>query len=83
MKIKTPNPLPENATLGFKIVLGVDAVWLKGRVVYSQLTPDLEAVSGIRFMEVSKAGRALLRNCLASLGEDDHRLSLPAMYSWV
>jgi hypothetical protein len=81
MKIKAHNPLPKGASLNFKVILEADAIWLKGSVVYSQLRSDLEAVSGIRFKEVSQVDYASLRNYLTNLGEDDHGFPLRAMYS--
>jgi len=79
MKIKTLHPLPKDESLNFKLVLGAGAIWLKGSVVYSQLTPDSDVVSGIRFMKVSKADRISLENYLANLEEYGHGLPLCAM----
>jgi len=81
MKIKTHCPLPKDESLRIKLVLGANSIWVKGTVAYSQLTPDMEAVSGIRFKTVSKADRVSLMNCLANLEAYGHRLPLCAMHS--
>ena len=81
MKIKTHDSLPKDESLKVKLVLGLNSIWLEGSVVYSQLTPDLEVVSGIRFIKVSKADHVSLQNYLADLEEYGHGLPLCATCS--
>ncbi len=75
MKIKTQFPLPKDKSLRFKLVLGANSMWLRGRVVYSRLIPDQQVVAGIQFMELSDRNHHSLKNYLATL--QDHDLGLP------
>lgn len=67
MKIKTYAPLPRDECLRFRLVLGVNSIWLKGRVAYSRLSSDHQAVSGIEFIELSKGDQVSLGDYLSSL----------------
>lgn len=67
MRIKTHHYLPEGEHLDFKLVLGSDFVWLKGRIIYSGVLPDKQTVSGIQFTELSRGDHTLLKGYLATL----------------
>jgi hypothetical protein len=47
MRIRTHWPLPEEGSLNFKLVLGANSIWLKGKVVYNAILPGKKSVSGI------------------------------------
>jgi hypothetical protein len=67
MKVKTHDHLAEDERLNFKLVLGQDSVWLKGRIVYSQFLTDKQCVSGIEFIDISEGDRFALADYLGSL----------------
>ena len=69
MRIKTPQHLPEDAQLNFKLLLAEDSIWPRGRVVYSRFLPDQQVVSGIQFIDLSMDDHTLLQNYLAKLEE--------------
>ena len=67
MKIKTLDSLPKNEHLRFKLVLGANSIWPKGRIAYTRFLEDQEVVSGVEFMEFSDNDHALLRRYLDTL----------------
>ena len=67
MKIRTHQFLPEDICLRFKLVLGLNLIWPKGRIVYSALLPDRQTVSGVHFLELTSWDHAALGDYLASL----------------
>lgn len=69
MKINTCFFLPEEENLNFKLVLGTNSTWLKGRIAYSRFDSDNQSVSGIQFIELSRQDHILLRDYLATLEE--------------
>jgi len=69
MKIRTHQFLSEDERLHFKLVLGRNSIWLKGRIAHSLYLPDRQSVSGIQFIEVSQGDRVLLENYLSTLNQ--------------
>ena len=67
MKIKTPQYLPQDVNLNFKLILGKRLIWLKGRIVYSRFLFDKQGVSGIHFEELSAKDNTLLQDYLGTL----------------
>jgi hypothetical protein len=67
MKIKTPHCLPEGDHLSFRLVLESDAIWLKGRIVYSRFLPDKQGVSGVQFIDLSADAHSLLQGYLSTV----------------
>jgi hypothetical protein len=78
MKIKTQSALPRDEYLRFKLVLGANSFWLRGRIAYSRFTPDQQIVSGVHFVGLSRDKRQSLQNYLATLEEHGHSLPLCA-----
>jgi len=75
MKIKTRYPLPRDRCLRFKLVLGANPMWLRGRVVYSEIIADQQVIAGIQFMELSEKNHRSLKTYLATL--QDHNVGSP------
>jgi hypothetical protein len=69
MKIKTHAPLPKDRRLKFKLVLGADSIWPRGRIAYSRFMSGHQMVSGVQFIELSESERASLKNHLGTLEE--------------
>ena len=69
MKIKTHVPVPKHEGLKFKLVLGADSIWPRGRIAYSRFIPGQRMVSGVQFTELSESDRASLKNYLRTLEE--------------
>ncbi len=69
MKIKSRRHLQGDKLLQFKLVLGENPIWLKGRIVYSGFVSHKQRVSGIQFTELSPNDYALLQRYLATLEE--------------
>ncbi len=69
MKIKSRRHLQGDKLLQFKLVLGENSIWLKGRIVYSGFVSDKQRVSGIQFTELSPNDYGLLQRYLATLEE--------------
>ena len=67
MKIKTLDSLPKNEHLRFKLVLGADSIWPKGRIAYTRFLDGEEFVSGVQFVEFSNDDHTLLRRYVDSL----------------
>ena len=67
MKIKTHFPLPKDQCLRFKLVLGDNSMWFRGRVAYSRSTPDQQVIAGIHFITVTDKSHCSLKNHLATL----------------
>jgi hypothetical protein len=68
MKIKTHYYLPQDEHLDFKLVLGANSIWPRGRIAYGRFLHN-QMVSGVQFVALSELDRALLQKCLASLEE--------------
>jgi len=81
MKIKTQYPLPKDKCVKFKLVLGADSIWPKGRIAYSRFLSGQQSVSGVHFMEISKKDHVSLKNYLATLEENSYELPLCAASS--
>lgn len=69
MKIRTHHYLPEGEHLDFRLVLGSESIWLRGRIVYSRILSDQESVSGVEFVELSGQDHAALQDYLSTLEE--------------
>ncbi len=69
MKIKGSRHLQGDKVLRFKLILGEDSIWLKGRILHSGFVSDKQRVSGIQFTELSPTDHGLLKRYLAPLEE--------------
>jgi hypothetical protein len=69
MKIKTHHSLPEDERLSFKLIVGDNSIWLRGRIAYSGMLPGKQRVSGIQFIDLSTEDYALLQRYLTTMEE--------------
>jgi hypothetical protein len=69
MKIKTHALLPKDKRVKFKLVLGADSIWPRGRIAYSRFIFGQQMVSGVQFTELSESDRVSLKNYLGTLEE--------------
>ena len=65
MKIDTPDCLPRDEYLNFKLLLGPNSIWLKGRIAYSGVHSGNRSLSGVQFVELSSEAYVSLQKCLA------------------
>jgi hypothetical protein len=69
MKVQTHFPIPKDEHLNFKLVLGAESIWLKGRIAYCGSLANNQSVCGIQFIELSAQEHVLLENCIAAVKE--------------
>lgn len=69
MKIKTRHSLVKDERLNFKLVVGNDSIWARGRIAYSETLPDKQRVSGVQFTDLSIDDYTLLKMYLNPMEE--------------